>query len=122
VPLINISESLSIWSIGLTSRTTLPTCCANCIVLESRINTWNKQRRDLEGEVLNFERSLISQTLAKVNGKVTHAAELLGVGYQKLAYIIGNQTSGFVKEVDASAPPATEIVESSKDQSDAGVD
>jgi transcriptional regulator with GAF, ATPase, and Fis domain len=46
------------------------------------------KRLDLEAEVLQFERGLISQTLAKVNGKVTQAAELLGMNYQKLAYII----------------------------------
>ena len=46
------------------------------------------KRLDLEAEVLKFERGLISQTLAKVNGKVTQAAELLGMNYQKLAYII----------------------------------
>jgi tetratricopeptide (TPR) repeat protein len=46
------------------------------------------KRYNLEAEVLKFERGLISQALAKVNGKVTHAAELLGLGYQKLAYII----------------------------------
>jgi tetratricopeptide (TPR) repeat protein len=43
---------------------------------------------NLEEEVLKFERGLISQTLAKVNGKVTHAAKLLGVGYQRLAHMI----------------------------------
>lgn len=46
------------------------------------------KRLDLEAEVLKFERGLISQTLAKVNGKITQAAELLGMNYQKLAYII----------------------------------
>lgn len=46
------------------------------------------KRLDLEAEVLKFERGLISQTLAKVNGKVTQAAKLLGMNYQKLAYII----------------------------------
>lgn len=46
------------------------------------------KRYDLEAEVLEFQRGLISQTLAKVNGKITHAAELLGLDYQKLAYII----------------------------------
>lgn len=35
------------------------------------------KRLDLEAEVLRFQRGLISQTLAKVNGKVTHAAEWL---------------------------------------------
>jgi tetratricopeptide (TPR) repeat protein len=43
---------------------------------------------DLEAEVLKFERGRISEALAKVNGKVTHAARLLGLNYQKLAYII----------------------------------
>ena len=43
---------------------------------------------DLEAEVLKFERERISEALAKVNGKVTHAAKLLGLNYQKLAYII----------------------------------
>jgi hypothetical protein len=43
---------------------------------------------DLEEEVLKFERGRISEALAKVNGKVTHAAKLLGLNYQKLAYII----------------------------------
>lgn len=43
------------------------------------------KRLDLAEEVLKFERGLISQALVKVNGKVTHAAELLGVGYQTLA-------------------------------------
>jgi len=46
------------------------------------------KRLDLRAEVLKFERGLISQTLAKVNGKITHAAKLLGVGYQTLAYIL----------------------------------
>jgi len=32
-----------------------------------------------EAEVLRFERARISDALAKVNGKVTHAAELLGM-------------------------------------------
>ena len=46
------------------------------------------KRLDLADEVLKFERSLISQALVKVNGKVTHAAKLLGVGYQTLAHMI----------------------------------
>jgi DNA-binding NtrC family response regulator len=46
------------------------------------------KRHDLEGEVLKFQHDLIAETLAKVNGKVTHAAKILGLRYQKLAYII----------------------------------
>jgi len=52
---------------------------------------------NLEAEVLKFERGLISQALAKVNGKVTHAAELLGIGYQKLAYIIETKHPDLLK-------------------------
>ena len=37
---------------------------------------------------MKFEHDLISEALAKVNGKVTHAAKLLGVDRQRLAYII----------------------------------
>ena len=55
------------------------------------------KRLDLEAEVLKFERGLISQTLAKVNGKVTHAAELLGLNYQKLAYIIETKHPDLLK-------------------------
>ena len=55
------------------------------------------KRLDLEAEVLKFERGLISETLAKVNGKVTQAAELLGLGYQKLAYIIETKHPDLLK-------------------------
>lgn len=43
---------------------------------------------DLADEVLKFERKLISEALVKVNGRVSYAAKLLGIGYQGLAYII----------------------------------
>jgi tetratricopeptide (TPR) repeat protein len=56
------------------------------------------KRYDLEAEVLKFERELISQTLAKVNGKVTHAAKLLRVGYQRLAYIIETRHPDLLKK------------------------
>lgn len=46
------------------------------------------KRYNLKAEVLRFEHELISQTLTMVNGKVTDAAELLGIGYQTLAFII----------------------------------
>jgi tetratricopeptide (TPR) repeat protein len=53
---------------------------------------------DLEAEVLNFERSRISEALAQVNGKVTRAAKLLGLGYQKLAYIIETRHPDLLKK------------------------
>lgn len=43
---------------------------------------------DMPDEVLKFERGMISQALARVNGSVTHAAAMLGIGRQRLAYII----------------------------------
>jgi DNA-binding NtrC family response regulator len=52
----------------------------------------------LPDEVLKFERSLISQTLAKVNGSVTYAAKLLGVSYQRLAYILETRHKDLLKE------------------------
>ncbi len=53
---------------------------------------------DLETEVLKFERARISEALAKVNGKVTHAARLLGLNYQKLAYIIETKHPDLLKK------------------------
>jgi len=52
----------------------------------------------LEEEVLKFERGRISEALAKVNGKVTHAAKLLGLNYQKLAYIIETKHPDLLKK------------------------
>jgi tetratricopeptide (TPR) repeat protein len=49
-------------------------------------------------EVLKFERRLISQALAKADGRVTHAATLLGVGRQRLAYIIETRHTDLIKE------------------------
>ena len=65
------------------------------------------KRYDLEDEVLKFEHDLISQTLAKVNGKVTHAAKLLGVGYQTLAHIIETKHPDLLKKRTPVAPSAT---------------
>lgn len=56
------------------------------------------KRCDLEDEVLKFERKLISETLAKVNGQVTDAAELLNVGYQRLAHRIETKHPDLLKK------------------------
>jgi tetratricopeptide (TPR) repeat protein len=48
---------------------------------------FNKSR-DLRTEVLKYEHDLISEALARVDGKVTHAAKILGLGYQTLAHMI----------------------------------
>jgi tetratricopeptide (TPR) repeat protein len=52
----------------------------------------------LADEVLKFERNLISEALAKVNGRVSHAAKLLGIGYQGLAYIIESRHAELLKQ------------------------
>lgn len=58
---------------------------------------FNKQHH-LPKEVLNFERGLIKDTLTNVNGSITHAARLLGVSYQRLAYIIETRHRDLLKE------------------------
>jgi tetratricopeptide (TPR) repeat protein len=52
----------------------------------------------LAEEVLKFERDLISEALAKVNGRVSYAAKLLGIGYQGLAYIIESRHPELLKQ------------------------
>ena len=49
-------------------------------------------------EILKFERSLISQALAKVEGRIVYAAKLLGISYQRLAYVIRSRHPELVKE------------------------
>lgn len=49
-------------------------------------------------EVLQFERRLISQALATASGRVTHAAKWLGIGRQRLAYIIETRHPDLLKE------------------------
>lgn len=49
-------------------------------------------------EVLRFERRLISQALVTASGRVTHAAKWLGIGRQRLAYIIETRHPDLLKE------------------------
>ena len=49
-------------------------------------------------EVLQFERRLISQALATASGRITHAAKWLGIGRQRLAYIIETRHPDLLKE------------------------
>ncbi|HKP47105.1 MAG TPA: tetratricopeptide repeat protein [Pyrinomonadaceae bacterium] len=48
-------------------------------------------------EVLKFEAGLLRQALAQANGSVTHAASLLGMTYQGLAYVIGSRHQDLLK-------------------------
>ena len=49
-------------------------------------------------KVLEYERSMIKQALAQANGRVTHAASLLRLSYQGLAYIIESRHPDLLKE------------------------
>jgi tetratricopeptide (TPR) repeat protein len=53
---------------------------------------------DLNQEKLKTERELIRQALAKVGGRLTQAASLLGVTYQGLAYVIEKRHPDLLKE------------------------
>jgi tetratricopeptide (TPR) repeat protein len=53
---------------------------------------------DLNQEKLKTERELIRQALAKVGGRLTRAASLLGMTYQGLAYIIEKRHSDLLKD------------------------
>jgi DNA-binding NtrC family response regulator len=67
-----------------------------CKVFDVRQILFNK-RYDLEAELRKYEHDLISETLAKVAGKVSHAAELLGVNHQSLASIIETKHPDLLK-------------------------
>lgn len=56
------------------------------------------KRCHLGEEVLKFERGLIKEALAKVNGSVTQASKLLGISYQRLAYVIESRHKDLLKE------------------------
>jgi molybdenum-dependent DNA-binding transcriptional regulator ModE len=53
---------------------------------------------DLRAEVLRFEHDLIARTLAKVNGKISHAAKLLNLSYQTLAHMIEHKYPDLLKK------------------------
>jgi transcriptional regulator with GAF, ATPase, and Fis domain len=53
---------------------------------------------NFHSKVLEYERSMITQALAQANGSVTHAARLLSLSYQGLAYIIEARHPDLLKE------------------------
>jgi tetratricopeptide (TPR) repeat protein len=53
---------------------------------------------DFQDRILKYERAMIKQALAQVNGRVTHAASLLGLSYQGLCYIIETRHKDLLKE------------------------
>ncbi len=52
---------------------------------------------DLQKKLSDYEHEMIKQALAQSNGAVTHAAELLGMTYQGLAYIIETRHRDLLK-------------------------
>jgi tetratricopeptide (TPR) repeat protein len=52
----------------------------------------------LQEKVLKYERSIIRQALAQSNGSVSHAASLLGLSHQGLAYVIESRHPELLKE------------------------
>jgi DNA-binding NtrC family response regulator len=53
---------------------------------------------DLQERILKYEGALIKEALAQANGRVTHAASLLGMSYQALCYIIEARHKNLLKE------------------------
>lgn len=52
---------------------------------------------DFQQRILDTEREMIRQALAQTNGRVTHAASLLNLSYQGLAYIIQSRHKDLLK-------------------------
>ncbi|HUS12317.1 MAG TPA: helix-turn-helix domain-containing protein [Pyrinomonadaceae bacterium] len=52
----------------------------------------------LQQKMLETEREMIRHALAQANGRVTHAAALLGMTYQALTYIIESRHTELLKE------------------------
>jgi tetratricopeptide (TPR) repeat protein len=53
---------------------------------------------DLQRRMLEIEGQMIRRALAQANGRVTHAASLLGMSYQALCYILGSRHKDLLKE------------------------
>ena len=53
---------------------------------------------NLQNETLKLERELISEALARVNGRITYAAKILEINYQTLAFIIEDRHPDLLKQ------------------------
>ncbi len=53
---------------------------------------------DLQEKMLKYEGTLIKEALAHTNGSLTHAASLLNISYQALAYILETRQKDLLKE------------------------
>jgi tetratricopeptide (TPR) repeat protein len=56
------------------------------------------QPRNFRQDLLDVERKMIRKALVEVNGSVTHAASLLGMSHQALAYLIESRHPELMKE------------------------
>lgn len=54
--------------------------------------------RNVKQDLLDIEREMIRKALAEVKGSVTHAASLLGMSYQGLAYLIQTRHRDLLKD------------------------
>jgi DNA-binding NtrC family response regulator len=59
---------------------------------------------DFQQKLLETERQLITKALAQTNGRVTHAARLLGLSYQGLAYMIDSRHKDLLKARSPKRP------------------
>ncbi|MBC8028766.1 MAG: hypothetical protein H7Z16_01535 [Pyrinomonadaceae bacterium] len=66
--------------------------------LEGKPDSLFNKPRNFTQELLDIEREMIRKALAKVNGSVTHAASLLDMSYQRLAYLIESRHKDLLKE------------------------
>jgi len=59
---------------------------------------------DFQQKLLETERQMITKALAQTNGRVTHAARLLGLSYQGLAYMIDSRHKDLLKARSPKRP------------------
>jgi tetratricopeptide (TPR) repeat protein len=68
------------------------------LITEEAADAIKNKPLDFDEELLRYENSLIKRALAQVNGSLTRAASLLGMSYQKLAYILETRHKDLLKE------------------------
>lgn len=68
------------------------------LITEEAADAIKNKSLDFDEELLRYENSLIKRALAQVNGSLTRAASLLGMSYQKLAYILETRHKDLLKE------------------------
>ena len=69
---------------------------------------------DIDRKLLEYEHDLIKQALAQSDGKVTHAAKLVGKTYQGLAHMIKTKHPDLLKNQTPIRLPKTTQIKPSK--------